>query len=154
MSEADRLYRTDFRLWARQQADAIRPGRDEALDREHLAEEVEDLWKPAAHALAMLLHTCIELCYGGERHEAYLYCWQSAAFDHHQAMLVSAVKDSPSLHTMLAGLVPEVYAEERAERRAKALPPLTSDPPEACPRTLAQLLDGQFWPPQAPPRLP
>jgi hypothetical protein len=102
----------------------------------------------------MFLHACIELCYSSERHEAHMYYWQSAVFDHHHAMLVSAVRDSPSLRTMLADLVPEVYAEERVERMAKAKPPLTSDPPEACPWTFAQKLDCRFWPPQAPPRLP
>jgi hypothetical protein len=40
------------------------------LDWDHLAEEVEDLWKLGAHAHPMLLHACIELCDGGERHEA------------------------------------------------------------------------------------
>jgi hypothetical protein len=60
MSPPDRLYRTDFRRWARQQADAIRAGR------------VEDLWKPARHAPAMLLRADVELCGRAERHEANL----------------------------------------------------------------------------------
>jgi hypothetical protein len=102
----------------------------------------------------MLLHACIELGDGGERHEAYRYDCQSAVFEHHQAMLRSAVQDSPSLRTLLADLVPEVYAEERRERMAKTMPLLTGDPPEACPWTLAQLLDCGFWPPEAPLRLP
>ena len=72
MRAPEDLYRTDFRLWPQRQADAIRAGRYAELDREHLAEEVEDLWKWAAHALAMFLHACIELCYSSERHEAYI----------------------------------------------------------------------------------
>jgi Domain of unknown function DUF29 len=143
----------DFAAWARGQAALLRARDASALDWDHLAAEVKDLWTWAAHALAMLLHACIELAYGGERHEAYLYYWQSAAFYHHQTMLRSAVKDSPNLHTRLADLLPEANADARAERRAKATPPLTGEPPEDCPRTVARRLDCRFWPPESPPRL-
>ena len=148
------LYHTDFRRLAQQQADAIRAGSYDALDTDHLAEEVEDLWKSAAHALSMFLYACIELCYGSERHDAYMYHWQDAAFDYQHAMLRAAVKHSPSLRALLEQMLPEVYAEERAERMAKAKPPLAGEPPEACPWTFDALLDCGFLPPQAPPRLP
>ena len=154
MSTPEDLYHTDFRLWAQQQADAIRTCRYEALETDRLAEEVEDLWKGADYALAMCLYACIELCYGGERHDAHLYHWQDAAFDYQHTMLRKAVKGSPSLRTMLADRLPEVYAEERAERMAKARPPLAAEPPEACPWTFDQLLDCGFWPPEAPMRQP
>jgi len=154
MRAPDDLYHTDFRLWAQQQAEAIQAHRYDALETDRLAEEVEDLWKGADYALAMCLYACIELCYGSERHDAYLYHWQDAAFDSQHAMLRKAVKGSPSLRTMLADRLPEVYAEERRERLAKVRPPLDSEPPERCPWTLAQLLDGHFWPPEAPPQLP
>jgi len=147
-------YDRDFAAWAAQQAALLRARDASALDWDHLAEEVEDLWKWAAHALSMCLYACIELCYSSERHDAYLYHWQDAAFDYQHAMLRKAVKGSPSLRTMLADRLPEVYAEERRERLAKVRPPLDSEPPERCPWTLAQLLDGHFWPPEAPPQLP
>jgi hypothetical protein len=55
---------------------------------------------------------------------------------------------------MLEAMVPEVYAMMRRERMAKARPQLAAEPPEACPWTFDQLLDGRFWPPEAPPRQP
>jgi hypothetical protein len=147
-------YDRDFAAWAAQQAALLRARDASALDWDHLAEEVEDLWKGAAHALSMCLYACIELCYSRERHEAYLYHWQDAAFDYQHTMLRKAVKGSPSLRTLLESMVPEVYAEERAERMAKARPPLAAEPPEACPWTFDQLLDCGFWPPEAPMRQP
>ena len=126
-------YDRDFAAWAARQAAVLRARDASGLDWGHLAEEVEDLWTWAAHGRAMLLHACIELCYGGERHEAYLYHWQDAAFDYQHAMLRSAVKDSHSFRTVLADLVPEVYAEERRERMAKATPPLVRDPDDSFP---------------------
>jgi uncharacterized damage-inducible protein DinB len=38
-----KLYETDFFLWTKEQAAALRAGRLDALDRDNLAEEVESL---------------------------------------------------------------------------------------------------------------
>lgn len=38
-------YDTDFYEWRQQQAEAVRHGAWEQIDREHLAEEIEDMWK-------------------------------------------------------------------------------------------------------------
>jgi hypothetical protein len=39
------LYGDDFYAWTQQQAEAVRAGNWDAIDREHLAEEIEDWWK-------------------------------------------------------------------------------------------------------------
>lgn len=39
------LYDSDFLAWTQQQAVAVRAGIWDDIDREHLAEEIEDLWK-------------------------------------------------------------------------------------------------------------
>lgn len=117
------------------------------LDWDHLAEEVEDLWTRAAYALAMLLHACIELCDGGERHEAYMYHWQDAAFDDQHAMLRSVVKDSPSLRTVLADLLPEVYAEARRELMANATPATRPRPRRGSPERTGAGLGRRGGPP-------
>jgi hypothetical protein len=45
------LYDTDFFAWTQQQAAAIREGDWDAVDREHVAEEIEDMWKTEAHQM-------------------------------------------------------------------------------------------------------
>jgi Domain of unknown function DUF29 len=57
-------YDTDFYAWTQAQAAAIRAGQWEALDIEHVAEEIEDLWKPDRHNLDMLLLGLVEFTYG------------------------------------------------------------------------------------------
>jgi Domain of unknown function DUF29 len=56
-------YDADFEAWTRHQAAAIRAGAWHAVDREHVAEEIEDLWKADVRALAMLLLGFLELIY-------------------------------------------------------------------------------------------
>ena len=48
-------YDTDFYAWTQAQAAAIRAGQWEALDIEHVAEEIEDLWKYDRHNFDMLI---------------------------------------------------------------------------------------------------
>jgi len=45
------LYDTDFFAWTQQQAEAIRAGVWDDIDRDHLAEEIEDWWKRDSHLL-------------------------------------------------------------------------------------------------------
>jgi hypothetical protein len=58
-------YDTDFYAWTQAQAAAIRAGQWEALDIEHVAEEIEDLWKSDRHNLDMLMLGLVEFTYGG-----------------------------------------------------------------------------------------
>jgi hypothetical protein len=50
------LYDSDFYAWTQQQAAAIRAGNWDAIERERLAEEVEDLYKEGSHELWQLLN--------------------------------------------------------------------------------------------------
>ncbi len=54
------LYRADFYAWARDQAEALRAGRLDELDLEHLAEEVEGLAIAVRSAVRSRTRTIIE----------------------------------------------------------------------------------------------
>ena len=54
------LYRTDFYIWARDQAEALRAGRLDELDLEHLAEEVEGLATAIESAVRSRTRTILE----------------------------------------------------------------------------------------------
>jgi hypothetical protein len=45
------LYDTDFFAWTQQQAEAIRAGVWDDIDRDHLAEEIAEWWKRDSHRL-------------------------------------------------------------------------------------------------------
>ena len=55
------MYETDFYAWTQAQAAAIRAGQWEAIDREHVAEEIGDLWHQDRHDSAMLVLGFLEL---------------------------------------------------------------------------------------------
>ena len=144
---------TDVYGWTQAQAALIRARAWEALDVEHVAEEIEDLCKTDAHHLTMLVLGCIELIDRPCAHEQGQYDWPSAVIDHHRAMLAYSLEESPRVRAMLARELPEAYrwARERVMRRRT--PPQT-EPPAACPWPLAGRLDERWWPPEAPARLP
>jgi hypothetical protein len=150
-------YETDFYAWTQAQAAVIRARAWDQVDVEHVAEEIEDLWKAAAHHLGNLLLGFIELIYRPSADEEGNYYWQSAVVDFERSMLERWGEDSEADHqrllALLAARLPGAYAAERARLLRRRTPP-AGVPPERCPWTLDQLLDEQWWPPEAPARLP
>jgi Domain of unknown function DUF29 len=146
-------YDTDFYAWTQAQAAAIRAGQWEALDIEHVAEEIEDLWKSDRHNLDMLMLGLVEFTYGACRDDMGMYYWQSAVIDHHRGMLADSLEESPQLRPFLRERVPHAYAWARQQLLKRRRPP-SEMPPEVCPWTFDPLVDEDFWPPEAPPRLP
>jgi hypothetical protein len=90
---------------------------------------------------------------GACRDDMGLYYWQSAVSDHHRGMLADSLEESPPLHAFLRERVPHAYAWARKQLLKRRRPP-SETPPEVCPWTFDQLVDEDFWPPEAPPRLP
>lgn len=146
-------YETDFYGWTQAQAAAIRAGAWGELDREHVAEEIADLWKSDTHYLAMLLLGFLELIYRPCPAEEGQYYWQSAVIDVHRLMLERCGQERQRVWPVLEACLPGAYAWAREQVLRRRTPP-TSEPPAQCPWSLDQLLDEDWWPPEAPPRLP
>jgi hypothetical protein len=146
-------YETDFYGWTQAQARAIRAHDWEAVDVEHVAEEIEDLCKSDEHHLAMLVLAFLELIYRPCAHEEGRYYWQASVIQHHRSMLEYSLEDSPRLRPMLERALPHEYAWARDHIMRRHTPP-TQEPPASCPWPLASLLDERWWPPEAPARLP
>jgi hypothetical protein len=120
---------------------------------EHVAEEIEDLWKTSEHHLSMLLLSFLELIYRPCPVEEGQYYWQATAIDHHRAMLAYSLEDSPRVRPMLERQLPDAYAWAREYVMRRHTPP-RQEPPETCPWPFEALLDERWWPPEAPGRLP
>jgi Domain of unknown function DUF29 len=146
-------YDTDFYTWTQQQAQALRAQDWAAVDVNHVAEEIEDLWKSADHDLTGLLLGFLELIYRPCPEDVGQYYWQASVIDYHRGMLADWLEGSPHLRPVLVGLLAEDYAWARQQVMGRRTPPLT-EPPERCPWSLDQLLDEHWWPPEAPARLP
>lgn len=117
----------------------------DALDVEHLAEEIEALRKSErnavrSHLRILLLHLLQWAYQLDKRGES----WRSSV-GNARVLIEGFLEDSPSLQPELPGLATSAYpwARQRAAKETR-LPLATF--PEACPWRLEQILDDDFWP--------
>ncbi|MGD9617029.1 MAG: DUF29 domain-containing protein [Alphaproteobacteria bacterium] len=144
-------YDEDFYAWTQYQAEVLRsmPCDDNRFDREHVAEEIEDLGRNTRDAVRsqvrrILVHF-LKLAYspaGDPR-----YGWRGSIID---ARTELADKLSPTLRQDLSTSLDKVYAaarkrvasdlEDYGEQEAAA------SLPADCPYTLAQILEHDWYP--------
>ncbi|MBM3222900.1 MAG: DUF29 domain-containing protein [Candidatus Tectomicrobia bacterium] len=137
------LYEQDFYAWLHAQIQLLKARQFEAIDLDHLIDEIESL---AAHEQLLVRHRLAQLL-------EHLYAWwwnlpeRSVRWQSVIALqrdeLADILADSPSLREALPDILTEVYAELRKKW-------LHRDPhphiPEVCPWTPGQLLDETFLP--------
>jgi len=139
------LYEQDFYAWTQDQATRLRAGRIMALDREHLAEEIESMGINQRNDLKNRLRVLLQ----------HLLKWQFQPQERSSSWVGTIVEqrdrvdllleDSPSLRRLLTEALAYSYPRaRRAASRETELPLSTF--PDACPYTLEQLLNDEFWP--------
>ena len=143
------LYRRDYYGWALEQARALQERRFEALDFEHLAEEVEDLAKSERRELRsrlkqVLVHLLKCQFQSGRRSLG----WEGTLASQ-RAEIAALLHDSPSLERELPEIVEQAYS--LALRVAGKEMRLKRDQwqslfPAQCPWSAEQILDEDFYP--------
>jgi hypothetical protein len=141
-------YDTDFYAWTQAQADAIRAKNLARLDIDHLAEEIESLGRSdrraIGHYLERLLKHLLKWTYQPEQRPRYGRSW-ARSIRHSRRKIAELVAESPSLHDYPAQRMATAYRPAREDAADETDLPLT-DFPEACPWTVAQVLNEDFWP--------
>jgi hypothetical protein len=146
-------YDDDFYAWTQYQADVLRSmrTRDNRFDREHVAEEIEDLGKSERYTVRSRVRRVIEhflkLAYspaGDPR-----YGWRGSIID---ARAELDDKLSPTLRHDISGVLGKLYAtarkrvatdlQEHGERDAAA------SLPAECPYSVEQILADDWYPAQ------
>jgi hypothetical protein len=144
-------YDDDFYAWTQYQAEVLRTMRrtDNRLDRENLAEEVEDLGKSQRSAVRSQARRIIEhllklACSSSEQPR---YSWMRSI-----AEARAALKDemSPSLWHDAETMLPTLYGDARRQA-ALGLPDYgehaaAASMPAACPYTLDQIVADEWYP--------
>jgi hypothetical protein len=139
-------YDTDFYAWTQTQAAAIRAKAVAALDIDHLAEEVEDLGRAVRKAIGSQL----------ERLLLHLLKWRyDPATDprrlwrvtvrHARREITDDLAENRSLQDYPAERLSLAYRRARMDAADDMGLPLATFP-EACPWTIDQVLDADFWP--------
>jgi hypothetical protein len=136
-------YERDFYAWLQEQAQLLKDRQFDALDLDNLVEEVEGLARQERHLMHHRLETLL----------THLVAWWgnipersrrwAGAIRQQRYELQDILADSPSL----AAAAPEDLAEAWAwVRQESAREWRFAHFPAACPWTLAQLFDEDFWP--------
>ena len=140
-------YDKDVILWSQEQARFLRAGRFAELDVEHLADEIEDVGKSEKRELAS--RTAVLL--------AHLLKWRSqpenrskssrSTIRDQRRRVALAIKETPSLKAVMRDRdwQEDVWLDARAQAR-KETGLAAEDLPEACPWTMEQAADQDFWP--------
>jgi hypothetical protein len=136
-------YEKDVAAWAHEQAQHIRERRFDALDIEHLAEEIEDVSRSDKRELisrmTVLLQHLLKWQFQSER-RSQSWCATIVA---QRDELADLIEQSPSLQSEMVKVLAKAY--ERAVKRA-AIETGIAGFPKSCPFSLDELQDEAFWP--------
>ncbi|HKN27629.1 MAG TPA: DUF29 domain-containing protein [Roseiarcus sp.] len=140
-------YDEDVILWSKEQARLLRAGRFSELDIEHLADEIEDVGKSEKRELANRMAVLLaHLLKWSRQPENRTNSWRATINDQRKRIAL-AIKETPSLKTVMRDRDwrEDVWLDARAQARKET--GLAEDTlPEACPWTMEQVADPDYWP--------
>ena len=140
------LYDVDFYSWTTEQAAALREGRTAALDRENLAEEIEDLGKALFSELRSHLRVILtHMLKWDAQPERRSRSW-AASIETHRIDVADILAENPSLKPRQE----EALISAFRQARLRASVEMGRDKREIstiCPYTVADALTREFpWP--------
>ena len=138
-------YREDFHAWAYQNAQLLREGRFEEIDIENVAEELEDMGSSKARELesrlGVLLAHLLKWVFQPEKRSN---SWR-ATIEEQRRRIERLLRKNPSLKSKLDEAFTDAYGDARliAMRETGINKSVF---PNACPFTLEQTLNDNYWP--------
>lgn len=144
MNTMTTLYDQDFSLWLLKQAECIKNGLWRDVDRDHLAEEIEAMSRSEKRELinrlaVLMAHLLKWGCQSKRRSNS----WISTMIEQ-RAQLEQVLEDSPSLRPQIQDALARAYRLAVAMASKETKRPSTQFP-EQCPYSLAQLFDENFF---------
>ncbi len=140
-------YDKDVIAWANEQARLLRAGRFDALDIEHIADEIEDVGKSEQRELesrmAVLLAHLLKWQYQPDHRGS---SWE-VTIRHQREAISRRLKRTPSLKASLND--PEWWADAWGDARSDALKETglpSNQFPDLCPWAFEQVMNSEFWP--------
>jgi len=138
-------YESDFYAWANEQAALLRGGKLSQADIEHIAEEIESMGKGEKRELlsrltVLLLHLLKWRFQPGKRGSS----WETSIRVQRNA-LARHFQDNPSLRPHAPKAVAEAYVDAVLEAADETGVPKANFP-IACPWSIDQLMDADYWP--------
>ncbi len=138
-------YTDDFHAWTQEQAALLRTGRLRDVDAEHLAEEIESMGGSERQALSSrLTELLLHLLKWRHQPERRGSSWV-ASINKQRIGIDALLDESPSLRHQLPERFQRAYGKVRRYAAVETRLPMNTFP-DACPFTVEQTLDPEFWP--------
>lgn len=136
-------YDDDFYAWTQDQAEKLRARRDNEVDWENVAEEIDSAGRSEKRSVRSNLHVVlVHLLKWQFQPEKRNGGWQ-ASISEHRYRLALTLDDSPSLTEFPASVLPATY--EAARREALIATRLSATAiPTVCPYSTEQVMDSAF----------
>jgi hypothetical protein len=138
-------YDEDFLRWTEETASALREGRFDGLDWEHIAEEIESLGASERRALESRLTVLLQYLLKWQHQPGHRSNGWRATILEQRLRIDRLLNDMPSLRPELDGNIAENYPVARLAASGETGFPETAFPKE-CPYTIKQILDRDFLP--------
>lgn len=138
-------YETDYAQWSVEQAQLLREGRLDLIDRDHLAEEIESLGRSEKREIeSRLVLVLLHLLKWQFQPEKRKGGWE-ASIRVQRADLKEVLSENPSLRGYPHQRLSEAYVKARLEAEKET--GIDYDTfPNACPYAIEQILDAGFLP--------
>jgi hypothetical protein len=140
-------YDKDVILWSEQQARLLRARQFAELDIEHLADEIEDVGKSEKREFASRMAVLLaHLLKWSRQPKMRTRSWRLTIIDQRKRVAL-AIKATPSLKTVMRDpdWREDIWLDAVMQAR-KETGMAEDDWPEACPWTMEQAADQDFWP--------
>ncbi|WP_133513355.1 DUF29 domain-containing protein [Candidatus Thiosymbion oneisti] len=138
-------YDGDFYDWTIKTSKLLREGHIGEVDLEQVAEEIEDMGKSDKRALSSYLKLLMVHLLKWHYQPKYRGISWKLSITNARDEIQDLLKDSPSLNSKVEQLITDRYATAR--KRASLETGLVLDSfPNACPFSVEQLLDDDYWP--------
>jgi len=133
-------YQTDFYGWAFEQAQRVRNG--ESIDRDNIAEELEDLGRAEKRELTKHLARLMQHLLKCEYQPSKRTRSWDATIREQRKQAVKTLSENPSLKPKLAECVADAYDTARNFAAAEMEDRIEEDLPRECPWSVEYLLRG------------
>lgn len=145
MSTNHNSYEQDLYAWAWQNAEAIRQGRLNEVDYEHIADELEEFMGNTRRELYRRLRVLLtHLLKWASQAENRSSSW-AGTIRTQRSDLNRLLKQNPSLKRFIPEEMADAYQDARELAATETGKP-TEDFPITCPFTVERVMDKDFWP--------
>src|SRR5438067_1791329 len=138
-------YDHDFYAWAMENAALLRAERLSEIDIEHIAEEIETLGRSIKRSLSRRLEVLLSHLLKWEYQDAYRNPSWRYTIKKQRRAIADLLEENPSLKHGIEEILTKAYEHAR-EAAADETELKISTFKEACPFSLEQVLDKDFWP--------